>query len=148
MYVKPLPSPPGVNPLVYDDRMPVFKVFNGDTWRLDFTLSNPVTRLPATPDNTVVRIVLSENRFTKPLWEGSWFDGILPSRTVRGLVHVTFPEEISGALRRGVYAFSVLVADDLGTVKETQAKGHLQVEYEPTSEVHNIPYRSDSEGSE
>lgn len=148
MYVKPLPVPPGVNPVSNDDRMPLIKVFNGDTWTVDFDLVNPVTRLPATPGNTVVRFVLAENRFTKSLWEGSWYSGVVPSETIPGLVHVTVPKELSSSLRRGVYSFSVQVIDDLGIRKETQAKGTFQVEYEPTSDTHNIPYRSDSEGSD
>ena len=148
MYVKPLPTPPGVNPLVDSDRMPLLKVFNGDTWTVDFNLTNPVTRLPASPKNTVVRFVLAENRFTKSLWEGSWFDGVRPSDLVPGLVHVTVPKELSDSLRRGVYSFSVQVMDDLGVRKETQARGTFQVEYAPTSDTHNIPYRRDSDGSE
>ena len=144
MYVKPLPVPPGVNPAIDSDRMPVIKVFNGDTWTVDATVVNPVTRMPATPDDTIVRFVLSENRFTKSMWEGSWNDGVEPSKTIPGLVHVRIPKEISSSLRRGIYAFSLQVADDLCVRKETQLVGHFQVEYEPTSDVHNIPYRSDS----
>lgn len=148
MYIKPLPVPPGVNPAIDEDRIPVIKVFNGDTWTVDATLVNPVTRMPATPADTIVRFVLAENRFTAALWEGSWHSGIEPSETVSGLVHIKIPEEISSSLRRGIYAFSLQVMDDLGIRKETQLKGHFQVEYEPTSDVHNIPYRSDSLGAE
>lgn len=148
MYVRPLPVPPGVNPAIDEDRIPVIRVFNGDTWSVEAPVSNPVTRLPATPNDTVIRFVLAENRFTKPMWEGSWHSGVEPSETVPGLVHVKIPKEISSSLRRGVYAFSLQVTDDLGTMKETQLVGHFQVEYEPTSDVHNIPYRSDSLGAE
>ena len=148
MYVKPMPLPPGANPAVDEDRMPVVRVVNGDSWTLEARATNPVTGLPAGPGDTVLRFVLSENRFTAPLWEGSWHDGIEPIGTVPGLVRIRVPQDLCDRLRRGVYAFSLLVADDLGARKETQMRGHFQVEYEPTSETHNIPYRSDSPDSE
>lgn len=144
MYIKPMPTPPGVNPLADEDRMPVIKVFNGDSWEVDLKLVNPVTKLPATPRNTVVRFVLAENRFTPALWEGSWHDGVEPSDVIPGLVHVKIPSRLCESLRRGVYAFSAQVIDDLGMRKETQARGYFQVEYEPTSSTHDIPYRDGS----
>lgn len=146
MYVKPVPVPPGTNPALEEDRIPVVRVVNGDTWTLEASVVNPVTRLPATDRDTVLKFVLAENRFTAAIWTGSWHVGIEPSDTIRGLVRITVPKEVSDSLRRGVYAFSLLVTDDLGVVRETQLKGHFQVEYEPTSVVHNIPYRSDSLG--
>jgi hypothetical protein len=143
MYVKPMPVPPGANLPLEADRIPLMKVFNGDTWTVDATLVNPVTRMPATPDDTVVKFVLAENRFAKALWTGAWHDGVEPSGVVSGLVHVKIPKEVSSSLRRGVYAFSIQIADDLGVRTETQARGNIQVEYEPTSDVHDIPYRTD-----
>jgi hypothetical protein len=143
MYVKPEPAlPPGVNPPLEMDRKPLLHVVNGDTWLLDFTLRNPKDGTPATPKNTLVTFVLSENKFTKTLWEGEWHSGIEPDPNVEGLVHVKIPQSVSSLLRRGVYAFSVKVSDDLNAIRETQAGGHIQVEYEPTSDLHNIPYRS------
>jgi hypothetical protein len=40
-----------------------------------------------------------------------------------------------------VYAFSLKVSTIDKEVKETQLTGHIQIEYEPTSDLHEIPYR-------
>lgn len=148
MYVKPTKytlsnAPFGVNRPLKSDRIPVVKVMSGDTWTVDFNLFDPVSAMPATPDTTVVRFVLSENKFTPPLWEGGWSRGVEPSATVPGLVHVRIPQEISSSLRRGTYAFSVAVVDRLGMRTETQAEGNFLVEYSPSSPMHDIPYRTD-----
>lgn len=150
MYVKPsipfmassIPGPPGVNPPLAMDRMPVVKVVNGDVWIIESTLVDPILHGPATPENTRVRFVLAENRFTEPIWAGRWHEGVEPSAIRPGLVHVVVPKAVSSALRRGVYAFSMRVEDPTGSIRETQMKGHFQVEYEPTSDIHDIPYRT------
>lgn len=152
MYVKPchpfmpphVPGPPGVNPALAQDRMPVVRVVNGDSWRVSLSLVDPVSGGPATPENTRVEFVVAENRFTEQLWTGMWGHGVEPSAIVPGLVHVVVPQEMCSSLRRGVYAFSAKVMDNMGTFRETQAKGHFQVEYEPTSDIHDIPYRPGS----
>lgn len=143
-YVKPI-KPVGVNPALKEDRMPVIKVVNGDTWVLDADIWNPVTFEPGNPENVKVEFALTENRFIKDaFWTGKWYDGVLPDEDVPGLVHIRVPANISASLRRGVYAFSLRVTDLLDTVVDTQLKGHFDVEYEPTSDIHNIPYRKDT----
>ena len=143
-YVKPV-KPVGVSPALEEDRMPVVKVVNGDTWTIDADVWNPVTMEPGTPDNVKLSFVLTENRFIKdPFWTATWYNGILPDENIPGLVHIRVPAEVSSELRRGIYAFSLTSTDLLDTVIDTQMKGHFQVEYEPTSPIHNIPYRKGS----
>ena len=139
-YVKPL-KPVGVNPALDEDRMPVVKVVNGDTWKVDSEAWVPSTMEPASFENSVLEFTLAENRFTEPIWTGFWYSGIVPDDVVPGLVHVTVPKEITESLRRGVYAFSLRVTANVGGARETELAGHFQVEYEPTSPEHNIPYR-------
>lgn len=146
MYVRPV-CPPGVSPILRMDRMPVVKVTNGDAWTVETVLRDPVSRGPATPENTRARFVLSENRFDGPIWTARWNEGIEPSAIRAGLVRVVVPKAVSSALRRGVYAFSIRVEDPTGTFRETQTRGHFQVEYEPTSDIHDIPYRTGSGSS-
>lgn len=144
MFVPPL-KPVGVNPALKQDRIPVIKVINGDTWVVDAEVRDPVTGLPGGPDTVDVRFAMSENRFIDDMiWEASWYDGVVPDDNVEGLVHIKVPGDVSSKLRRGIYAFSLKVSDKLKTVTETQLVGHFQVEYEPTSDTHNIPYRSKS----
>ena len=129
-------------PVSDEDRMPVFKLTNGDTWRLDFLLYLPSDRNePASRQNSVVRFVLSENRFAPAIWEGRWDSGIEQDSNRKGLVHVKIPGWVSYRLRRGIYSFSVTVSDLLGDRSETEAEGSIQVEYEPTSDMKSIPYR-------
>lgn len=143
-YVKPV-GPIGVNPALKEDRIPLVQVFNGDTWTLDADVWNPSTRRPAGPDDVRVEFVLSENRFVKePYWKGTWYHGVLPDENVKGLVHIEVPKEVSSELRRGAYSFSLVVTDYLDNVTETEMVGYFQVEYEPTSPLHNIPYRKGS----
>ena len=143
-YVKPI-GPVGVNPALDQDRMPVIEVVNGDTWTVDADLYVPSTMEPASVHNTYVEFVLTENRFVKePFWVGTWYEGILPDDVIPGLVHVKVPRSVSAELRRGVYAFSIKVTDYLDHVTKTELVGHFQVEYEASSDTHNIPYRRDS----
>lgn len=143
-YVKPL-KPVGVNPALKEDRMPVIKVFNGDTWTIDADVWDPVNGEPGIPEKVDLEFVLTENRFVKePFWTGRWYEGILPDDVIPGLVHIKVPQEVSSELRRGVYAFSLKTTSRLDKVVDTQLKGHFQVEYEPTSDTHNIPYRKGS----
>ena len=141
MYIKPI----GVNPALKEDRIPVIQVINGDSWIVDLDLYNPSSNLPAYPNDTEVEFVLTENRFVKDaIWKGRWFDGVLPDENVQGLVHVKIPNEVTKNLRRGIYSFSVRVTDVLDKITKTEATGYFQVEYEPTSDIHNIPYRSNT----
>lgn len=140
-YVKPI-TPNGVNPILKEDRMPVIKVINGDSWHVDAEIYNPVTYEPATPENTKLVFKLAENRFvSKPFWVGDWETGIKSDDVIPGLVHISIPDEISSALRRGVYEFSLKVTDISTNVDKTELIGYFQVEYEPTSDTHDIPYR-------
>lgn len=142
-YVKPI-RPIGVNPALKEDRMPVIQVVNGDSWKVDTAVWNPSTFRPATVETVKLEFTLVENRFAcDRIWTGTWMDGIYPDEVVEGLVHIRVPKEVSSELRRGTYHFSLKVTDYLDNVSETELSGYFQVEYEPTSETHNIPYRSE-----
>lgn len=141
VYVKnKLPTPPGCNPLNNDDRMPVLRVVSGDSWTVSASLMAEDYG-PATPKNTFVEFVLSENQFSPPLWTGEWFSGILPDINRIGLVHVRIPRDLTKKLRRGSYMFSMRVGNKTRSSFSTQLAGYFLVEYMPTSEQHSIPYR-------
>lgn len=124
----------------------LIKAVNGDTLSFTVTLRMPYcpTPLSGDPDSLpAVTVVLSENRFTSRLWTGSLESGAITLDENRpGLAVVRIPRAVMSSLRRGVYTFSILVDD--GTACETQHTGNIQVEYEPTSVLNDIPYRSDS----
>lgn len=133
---------PGVMPLNNNGRKPIVKVIGGDSWTVDVNLYNPKDPTsPATPDNTIVDIVLSETQFDDPIWEGEWFNGVTPDRNHKGLCHILVPKTVTKLLRRGSYMFSVRVSDLLKTCYVTECHGTFLVEYMPTSEQHSIPYK-------
>lgn len=135
--------PPGVNPPPPFDRLPVYQAVCGDDWTLDFSLFNPVTKQPATPSNTLITMVLTDNRFSdNAYWQGAWGAGMIPDNRLPGLVHVIIPKEVTSELRRGVYTYSVRVTDTTSAATTTTQVGYIQVEYEATSPMHNIPYRA------
>jgi hypothetical protein len=140
--------PIGVNTPNPDDHMPIWQVINGDDWSLNTRVYiPPALTTPATPDNSRVIFVLAQDRFSKtPIWTARWLDGILEADKVNhpGLIIVRIPDDITSTLRRGAYAFSMTVADSFGRHTVTVLTGTIQVEYEPTSPLHNIPYRRDS----
>lgn len=143
MFVKGMrdrPVPPGVNPVRNEDRMPVVKVVSGDTWSVDAELVAADCG-PASPENSYVEFVLSENQFSPPIWTGEWMSGVLPDANRKGLVHVRIPREITRTLRRGSYMFSMRVGDRMRYSFSTQLSGNFLVEYMPTSDQHSIPYR-------
>lgn len=142
MFLKP--NPPGVNRPQDCDRMHIVKVTSGDAWRVDARLYNPSNGVPASYMNTNVRFVLSENKFNRmPIWVGEWSRGVFLDAVIPGLVHVIVPECVCNTLRRGTYAFSIVVSDIDGKNTRTQLSGYFEVEYEPSSEQHDIPYRDD-----
>lgn len=150
-YVKPIKpnGPIGVNPTLKEDRMPVIHVTNGDSWTVDASLFNPSNFEPADVKTCEAEFLLTENRFAcEILWRGTWFEGIYPDDVIPGLVHVKIPREVSGELRRGSYQFSLKVTDYLDKVSMTELIGYFLVEYEPTSDTHNIPYRHYKHGCE
>lgn len=138
--VRPSHNPPGVNPLRAEDRMPILSVVSGDTWIVDAQLAAP-DGAPASPKNSHVEFVLAENQFSPPLWTGAWMAGVVPDVNRPGLVHVLIPRDVTKALRRGSYLFSLRVSDRLRYAYDTQLKGNFLVEYLPTSDQHSIPYR-------
>lgn len=138
--------PTGVNVPRSEDRMPLWQVVNGDEWTLTTRLYTPSAGItPVTPDNSRIVFTISEDRFSPtPIWTGRWLDGILLVDQVNhpGLVVIRVPDSVTASLRRGVYSFSITVADSFGRHTTTALAGTLQVEYEPTSPTHDIPYRS------
>ena len=133
-------GPPGCTPLRDEDRLPIIKVVSGDTWKLSAELV-AADGGPASPDNSYVEFVLSENQFSPPLWTGEWVNGILPDSNKPGLVHINIPQELTKTLRRGSYMFSLRVSDRTKFSFDTQLAGNFLVEYMPTSDQHSIPYR-------
>lgn len=133
-------NPPGCNPLRNEDRIPVLKVVSGDTWIVDADLI-AADGGPASPGNSHVEFVLSENQFSPPIWSGEWLNGVLPDENRPGLVHVRIPRDVTKAMRRGSYMFSMRVSDLMRYSFNTQLKGNFLVEYMPTSDQHSIPYR-------
>ena len=140
-------APIGVNPPTEASRIHLWQITNGDDWVLTTKLYvPPCFRTPATPINSRVVFALSENRFSKkPYWIGVWNEGIVPTGTP-GLVTIRIPDKITAELRRGVYSFSLAIADAFGKHMSTVMIGNVQVEYEPTSPNHSIPYRGDNGG--
>ena len=138
MYIEAKPI--GVTPLSNEDRMPLWKVTSGDEWKLTTQLRLP-DGTPCTPTNSRVTFAVSDTRFScRPYWRGMWGAGI-SALNQEGLVEVKIPQAISNELRRGAYSFSILVQDVYLRQGQTSLTGTIQVEYEPTSPNHNIPYR-------
>ena len=128
------PNPPGVNRPQDSDRMHIVKVVSGDAWKVEARLTNPSNGMPANYRNTIVRFVLSENKFNKmPIWIGEWSKGVYEDSVIPGLVHVVVPEDVASDLRRGTYAFSVVVSDIDGCNRKTELSGYFEVEYDPSS---------------
>jgi len=138
--IKPEIDPPGCNPLRNEDRMSVLKVVSGDTWGVDAILT-AADGGPASPRNSHIEFVLAENQFSPPIWTGTWGNGIVPDDNRAGLVHVRIPIDVTKAIRRGSYMFSIRVSDLMKYCFSTQLKGNFLVEYMPTSDQHSIPYR-------
>ena len=135
-------QPPGVVPLQDGDRKPIIRVIGGDTWVVSANLVNPVNPgEPATPENTLIRIALSETQFCDPIWAGGWYTGVFPDTTRRDLCWIRIPRDVTKALRRGSYMFSLRVSDLLQTSVATELQGSFLVEYTPTSGQHSIPYK-------
>ena len=146
MYVKPLPV--GVNPPLDEDRMPVWRVYGGDTAKFATTI-RLVDGAAATPLNSELRFILSNNRFEpkspdqSPIIELAWDDGIVEvDSSVRpGLIRITLPQATLDRLRRGPYRFSMTVTDTDTEETYTAVVGTLLMEYEPTSPLKDIPYK-------
>lgn len=121
----------------------IIKCVSGDTLTFTAFVYVPSTREPVRREDletTIVYVAVAENRFTPVLWSGSSLDGwVRLDENRHGLVHITIPRTVMNVLRRGSYAFSVVVDD--GIVRETQLTGNFQVEYEPTGSINDIPYR-------
>lgn len=143
------PMPAGQMPLDDGDRKPIFRFVSGDTWKISVNLYNPAdSSEPATPDNTVAVVTVSETQFDKPLWTGEWYNGIMPDDRRPGLCYIAIPPDVTDSLRRGSYMFSVKVSDKLCSVEATEADGSFLVEYKPTSENHSIPYKDGTSSEE
>ena len=141
MYIQPIPG--GITPPSDDDRMPIWRAVNSDDLMLTTTLSVPGhPGIPATPLNSRVNFVLSQDRFSHcPLWRSSWNSGVTPVDGRPGLVRIKIDSSVSRTLRRGSYAFSMDITDVYGKNRSTVLAGSLLVEYEPSSDNHDIPYR-------
>lgn len=127
----------------------LIKCVSGDTLTFTTMVYVPSTREPVSQADldggkVQVHIALAETRFTPVIWSGSVVDRwVVLDQYRKGLVHITIPRTVMNVLRRGAYCFSVVVDD--GIVRETQLTGNLQIEYEPTGSINDIPYRYDQE---
>lgn len=125
----------------------IIKCVSGDTLTFTALVYVPSTREPVSEDDiscgrVKVCIALAETRFSPVIWAGSADDRwVVLDENRKGLVHITVPRTVMNVLRRGAYCFSVVVDD--GVVRETQLTGNIQVEYEPTGSMDDIPYRHD-----
>lgn len=139
--------PHGVNVPCTPRRL--IKVVSGDTLSFTANVVVPSTREPVRKDDlraVEVYVAVAENRFLPVIWAGSARDGWARLDEYRpGLFHISVPRTVMNCLRRGSYAFSVVVDD--GIVRETQLTGNFQVEYEPTGSINDIPYRPDQKTS-
>lgn len=132
-------GPIGVNPPTGEGTRPIEKVTNGDTIIIP-TTPTLADGTPATPSNSVLRFVLTDQRFSECIiWEGAWRDGIEEGEN--GVAIVKIPCCVSEQMRRGSFVYSMTVADKLGDCRRTVLRGSLLVEYEPTSPIHDIPYK-------
>lgn len=146
MFIKPLPI--GTNPPVAEDRQAIWQVTSGDNWTLS-TMAVLNNGQPASPNNSQLVFKLAEDRFsTEPFWTGRWSLGIEEVDRVDhpGLVRISIPKSVGDTLRRGVYSFSLTVADRFNKFIRTAMSGNLLLEYEPTSPQHDIPYRDPTWG--
>ena len=145
MYIPPVPG--GMTPPLDSDRMPIWRAVNSDDLMLTTMLSVPGhPGMPATPTNSRVTFVLAEDRFdTRRIWTGVWNDGVVPVRERPGLVRISIDSNIASLLRRGSYAFSLQISDLYGKNRTTVLTGTLLIEYEPTSDTHDIPYKNPDE---
>lgn len=135
--------PHGVN--IPGNQRRLIKLYGGDTLMFTANILCPSTREPVKQVDlayTKIYIALAENRFSPVLWAGTADEGwVTLDANKAGLVHVSFPRTVTNLLRRGSYMFSVVVDD--GIVRETQLVGHIQVEYNASGALSDIPYRHD-----
>lgn len=137
--------PEGNFPLMPRDRTFIIQAINGDKIVLRCRIYLRDGR-PVDYDNSILTFTIRDHRFAPSiLWIGTWRDGIERVASDHpGLIMVTLPDTISSSLRRGSYIFSLRVTDKLGKNSFTTLEGMLQIEYAPTSDTHDIPYRSDT----
>ena len=128
-------------PLSPDDRSNmVIKAYNGDS--ISIKARCTIKELPVNYDNSLLTFVLLDQRFSlAELWRGTWRDGIENVEGHLGLIQIDIPARISSALRRGSYIFALKVSDKLGETVYTAFEGTLEIEYAPTSDIHDIPYQ-------
>ena len=140
MYIAPV----GTTPPSDEDRKPIWRAVNGEQMLLTTRLTLSSGNTQVTPQNSRIRFVLSETRFTAPIWEAEWLSGITEVDPVQhpGLVKIIIPDNISDSLQRGSYSFSIEVANRFNRDKYVPVAGTLLVEYEPTSPVRDIPYHN------
>jgi hypothetical protein len=145
------PQPIGVNAPLLTDRQPVQRVYAGDAITLRVRVMLPYEPgTPATPDNSILLFVLSNQRFAgvaDRIWEGRWHEGI-SEVDHPGLLEIKIPQAISADLRRGSLIYSLVVTNRLGEYRTTLMEGTLLVEYAPTSPIHDVPYRDDDDDAD
>lgn len=137
-------NPQGVNKPSRHERMALEQVISGDAWVIKTRVKLPWNKQWATPDNCFMEFALAQDRFSKePLYEAMWDSGIesIDEVNLPGLIKIEIPEHITHTLRRGQYTFSLAISDMDESKRATIMTGDLLVEYEPTSPVHDIPYR-------
>ena len=140
-------DPVGANPPLQQDRIPIWKVTNGDSLILDTQALLPHSTVPATPENSELKFVLAQSQFDREnFWTGLWRDGIEPIEDVRpGYVRIHIPDKVASTLRRGSYQFSLTVTNLATRQTQTLINAYMLMEYVPGSPNHAIPYVWESE---
>lgn len=134
-------NPFGVNTPDPDDRRIIRRFFQGDV--ITFVVKVEYGGAPADKDNSRVRCVLKDQRFTREvLWTGTWGEGI-ESTSVPGVLKVTLPQTLAAVLRRGPFLYAVDVTDPLGNNRQTVEEGTLLIDYSAGAPLPDVPYRSD-----
>lgn len=147
------PSIPDKNPLLESDRRDLIIPYNqGERLELraviKFTrlsdnndLEDPV-EIIATPENSIAKFYLSDERFVAPFFTAEWNIGIELMDRERGVCKITIPDDISSRLRRGSFPFSLLVKDRTTGLSYWILSGSIIVEYQVGSPNPEIPYKN------
>lgn len=134
-------DPFGVNTPDPSDRRNIQKFFQGD--EIAFTVKVEYGGEPATKENSRVRCVLKDQRFTRViLWTGTWEEGI-KSTDVPGVLRVKLPDALASTMRRGPFLYVVDVTDPIGNARQTIEEGTFLIDYSAGAPLPDVPYRDD-----
>jgi len=134
-------DPFGVNSPDPADRRKIQKFFQGDA--IVLTVKVEHNGKPATKENSRVRCILKDQRFTREvLWTGTWEEGI-STTAVPGVLKIKLTDALASTMRRGPFLYSIDAADPLGNDRQTIEEGTLLIDYSANAPLPDVPYRSD-----